>query len=205
MNVVIVANGQDFFNDTFKQKVLEADCIIAADGGIYNCIQNGVFPDYLISDIDSSQELTDQITLNTKIIRIDEQETTDVQKALAFTENLNPKEVNVFCSFGKRTDHTLGNIIILNNYDTLPITMYDASGSFKMLKPGKHFFKNKTGRTISLFCFQPVEDIKLFGFKYPLNESVIGPVFFGVSNEVSEKIASIKFTAGRLLVYERND
>jgi thiamine pyrophosphokinase len=202
MNIVIVANGQGFSNTIFTQKVKEADCIIAADGGIYNCISNGVFPNYVIGDIDSFENIMDLVTQKTKVIHIDDQDTTDMQKALSFSKSLNPDSVDIFCSFGKRTDHSLGNIFILNNYDGMTIYMYDENGMFRMLKPGIHYFKNKVGITVSLFCIDRVKNIELNGFKYPLKQPTIGPAFFGVSNEISDKNAYVKFSEGRLMVYE---
>lgn len=205
MNIVIIANGQNFSDTILKEKTFEANCIIAADGGIYNCLENNIIPDYVVGDIDSIENVKNKISEKTQVIRIEEQETTDMQKALAFAETLNPGNIDIFCSFGKRTDHTLGNILILNNYSKIPITMYDEFGFFKMLCSGFHNYKNKKGKTISLFTISELTNIELEGFEFPLSEHFIGQAFIGVSNKISDQIASIKFDEGKLLVYELYD
>ena len=66
-------------------------------------------------------------------------------------------------------------------------------------------FVNQKGKTISLFTISELIGIKLTGFEFPLIENSIGPSFIGASNKISEKIASIQFEKGRLLVYESYD
>lgn len=205
MKVVIIANGQEFSNELFTKEVQSADYIIAADGGIYTCINNNITPHYVVGDIDSAEDIIERLPQETRVVQIKEQETTDLQKALVIAESLKPLEINIFCSFGKRTDHSLGNIFILDSYNKSPLIMHDAFGSLKKLNPGIHTFANKKGKIISLFCLSTIESIELKGFKYPLTSARIGPAFFGVSNEISEESALIKFSNGRLLVYELNE
>jgi len=205
MKIIIIANGENFSNHILKEKVAEANIIIAADGGVHNCLVNNITPDYVVGDIDSTENIINEINEKTQILRIAEQETTDMQKALTFAESLNPSHMDIFCCFGKRTDHSLGNIFILNNYENIPITMYDEFGIFNVFNPGIHYFNNQKGKTVSLFTISELTGVNFTGFEYPLMENSIGPAFIGVSNKISDKIASIKFEKGRLLVYELYD
>lgn len=205
MRIVIFANGENPDINTMPSVVARANYIIAADGGILNCRQNNIQPDCIIGDFDSSG--TRKIPENQKvqIIHIEEQNSTDMEKAIEHAKKFNPSVIDIYCSFGKRTDHSLGNIFILNNYKDLNINMHDEFGSMFALNPGVKEFRDLKNTTISLFALSKVENIELHGFEFPLKQESIGPSFFGVSNKISENNAAIRFEKGRLIVYQIRD
>ena len=126
-----------------------------------------------------------------------------MEKALNFALDLKADVIEIIAAFGKRMDHTLGNMLILHNFKgAVPLTMYDDFGKMQLLLPGETILKGKKGKTVSLFALEVVTNIMLSGFKYPLEEQKIGPAFLGVSNEIDSDKASIKFQSGRLLMYE---
>jgi thiamine pyrophosphokinase len=203
--IVIIANGERPDITFFKKHVKDANYVIAADGGIKICLANNITPDCLIGDLDSAGSIPENLSGKTKIIHVSEQNTTDMQKALIHAETLNPEIIEVFAAFGKRTDHSLGNIFILQGYvaDT-KLIMYDPFGYFTLLKPGVHEFNNKKGQTISLFSFSDISNIQLSGFEFPIDSQKLAAPFLGVSNKIIEDVASIQFDEGRLLVYVLN-
>jgi thiamine pyrophosphokinase len=205
MKIVIIANGASSDTKTMQNIVTHADYIIAADGGIFHCLKNDIKPDCLIGDLDSWERETLDLSSRTKVIQISEQYSTDMEKAIEHAKTLNPEHIDIFCSFGKRTDHTLGNILILNNYPDLDIRMYDEYGSMYALNPGKKVFHNLKNTTISLFAFTHIDNLSLQGFEYPLDNSEVGPAFIGLSNKIIENQASITFDSGRLIVYILTD
>lgn len=185
--------------------ISKADYIIAADGGIFNCLENNVMPDCLIGDLDSIKQKELSLNEKTKIIRIKEQNSTDLEKAIEHAKKLNPSVIDIFCSFGKRMDHALGNVFILNNYPDLQINMHDFYGTMFGINPGVCELKGLKGTTVSLFAISQIENITLTGFEFPLEKKLIGPSFFGVSNKISKEKATIEFNKGRLLVYQIRD
>jgi thiamine pyrophosphokinase len=201
--IVIIAKGEPPTPDQLKTIKTQYDYIIAADGGICWCLDNDVTPDCLIGDMDSFDSLPVGISQSTKLLRIPDQNTTDMQKALAYAASLNPEVIEVFASFGKRTDHSLGNVFILNNYSARPkLIMHDHFGTFSILMPGIEKFSNKKGQTISLFALSELLDIQLDGFEFPVNREKLATPFLGVSNMIAKDSASISFEKGKLLVYQ---
>jgi len=205
MKIVIFANGENPEIRNMQTIVSKADYIIAADGGILNCHKNNVEPNCVVGDFDSLSEEKVLIGKDIDIIRIAEQESTDMEKAIEHAKTLNPSHIDIFCSFGKRMDHSLGNILILNSYPDLQISMHDSYGTMFALNPGKEKFSGLKGTTISLFAFSKVENITLSGFEFPLQQKSIGPAFIGVSNKISDDDAYIKFEIGRLIIYKITD
>lgn len=203
MKVLIIANGQPPHYSQISDLIEAADYIIAADGGMNYCLNHNITANCLIGDMDSNASFTQDLPPQTKILRISEQISTDMEKALDFARSLNPERIEIIAAFGKRMDHTLGNMLILHNSTIdIPLTMYDEFGKMQVLNAGTHALDTIKGQTVSLFAITPVENIKLSGFRYPLDEKKLGPVFYGVSNVVDNVPATISFTSGKLLIYE---
>jgi len=203
--IVIIANGEKPDSKFLKHLIKDASYIIAADGGINNCLANNITPDCLIGDLDSYDSLPAEISQSTKVLRIPDQNTTDMQKALSHAATLNPDVIEVCAAFGKRIDHGLGNIFILHSFaGDSKLIMHDHYGTFTVLKPGVKKFTAKNGQTISIFSLTDVSNIELSGFEFPIVKDNLFSPFLGVSNKISEDEASIKFDKGQLLLYELN-
>ena len=201
--IVIIANGEAPDDKFLKRLIKEANYIIAADGGIDTCLTNNIRPDCLIGDLDSFDSFPVALSQSIKILRIPDQNTTDMQKALAYAATLNPDVIEVCAAFGKRTDHSLGNIFILHSHASASkLIMHDNFGTFTLLKPGIEKFTNKKGRTISLFSLSDISNIQLNGFEFSIDKESLSTLFLGVSNKICKDEASIKFDKGKLLVYE---
>jgi len=205
MKIVIFANGENPGIATMTSVIAQANYIIAADGGIQNCRKNNIQPDCIIGDFDSLNMHELSGNHKTDIIRIEEQNSTDMEKAIEHAKKFNPAVIDIYCSFGKRMDHSLGNIFILNKYHDLNMHMHDAYGSMFILNPGEKKFHGLKDTTISLFAISTVENIELQGFEFPLKQNRIGPSFFGVSNKIAQNNAAIKFNKGRLIIYQIRD
>ena len=111
--IAIIADGEKVNN--IRRILKDADIIIAADGGANLCKLQKVKPDYIIGDLDSITYENMEFFSDSKFIEITEQENTDLQKALNYALSLNPTKIKIISSFGKRADHTLGNILIFQN------------------------------------------------------------------------------------------
>ncbi len=201
-NILIVANGEKANRELILQRAHLAEYIIAADGGINACMQFMIKPDCLIGDLDSYDHSSRKEMPDIKILRISDQNTTDMQKALNYACSLNPTRIDVIGAFGKRVDHTIGNILILHGYTAdIPLFMHENFGSLSVIFPGTTQLSNSIGNTISLFALQPVNNLRLQGFEFPLENPRIEPGFIGVSNKVNRSDAVISFDDGRLLMY----
>ncbi len=200
--VLIIANGERVRHAVLKKQATEADYIIAADGGIATCIKYGIKPDCVIGDLDSFDRMPQKDVEGVKILRINDQDTTDVQKAISYAQSLNPDRIDMYCVFGKRVDHTIANIFILHNYtDNTPLYMHEDFGHLAIIFPGTTYIKNAVGQTVSVFSLDQVSGLHLDGFEFAIEKSNITPGFIGVSNKIIKSKASISFDSGRLLFY----
>ncbi|NQV18608.1 MAG: thiamine diphosphokinase [Armatimonadetes bacterium] len=205
--VVIIANG-----DTLKQKlkncISEEDAIIAVDGGVINCQIVNIIPDFIVGDLDSIRFDLKKYFPAAEIIHNPDQETTDMEKALNLAISLHPKKINVFSAFGKRTDHTIGNILIFHKMiklildKSIELEIFDNFGKMRVLNSGTHEIKGEIGSTVSLFSIDPIQNLTLKGFRYNLKNQDFPNNFLGISNVYESEICEINFDSGILFLYD---
>jgi len=206
-SVAIIANGEDL-----KQKLInvisDEETIIAADGGVVNCQIANIIPDYIIGDLDSIQLDINKYFPTAKVIHNPDQETTDMEKALNLAISLHPEKIKVFSFFGKRTDHAVGNILIFHKIlkqitgESIKLEIFDNFGKIKILKSGTHEIKGDIGSTVSIFSFDPIQNLTLKGFRYNLNNQDFPNNFLGISNVYESEICEINFDSGVLFLYD---
>lgn len=201
--IAIIANGESLVSDWARDNLRDASIIIAADGGALLCSELDIRPDYIVGDMDSiSRELKDTFSDSEFILRPD-QNSTDMQKAIDFAMSLSPVLIKVFSSFGKRIDHTIANVLLFQEYETsVPLVIYDNFGRMSLLSPGKHSLRGRIGMTVSMFSLNPLENLILEGFKYPVDEQSFSGSFIGVSNVYVKEISHVSFDSGKLFLYE---
>lgn len=139
-----------------------------------------------------------------------EKDNTDTDIALQLAIQLNSSNVTIMGALGKRMDHALSNIHILNYAleAKIPCQIVDAYNKIYLVKNNITLHKNKTyGKYISLIPLtSTVEGLTLIGFKYLLkNDSLSIGKSLGVSNEIVEDVARIELKKGILIVIESRD
>lgn len=200
MKSVILCDG-DIPKKTFiDQEISGSDLLIAADGGAYHAQKLGLQPDVIIGDMDSYNVTGDE---KADVIRDGDQETNDLEKALAYAIKNACRQVVVLGATGKRLDHTLKNLSVLLQFDPQfdSIQLMDDYARMKIIhSPYKDTFE--PGTILSLFPLSgKVEGITTKGLKYPLNnEDLENGLRDGSSNEAIEKTVEIEFEKGDLLL-----
>jgi thiamine pyrophosphokinase len=198
--IAIIADGE-IIQDIGKI-LKDFDIIIAADGGADLCRSQQITPDYIIGDLDSITYENMEFFSEAKFIKITEQNHTDMQIAISYALMINTTKIKIISAFGKRTDHTLSNILIFQNYDeSIPLEVYDNFGIMSFYTPGKYELVLQLEQTISFFSLTPIEGLFLQGFKYPVNNSDFSHNFIGVSNVVINQKCTIEFQKGKLISY----
>ena len=201
--IAVIANGEKLRSDFLKKILSDVDTIIAVNGGSGLCYQLSITPDYIIGDLDSVKKNLRKMFPAAEIIPKPDQDSTDLQKALEFAIDLSPGLIKILSPFGKRTDHSMANILIFQQLKTnIKLEIYDNYGILKILKPDEHKIYGKIGKTVSLFSFEPVKNLILKGFKYPITNQDFDRFFLGISNIYQEKECYIKFDDGNLFIYE---
>ena len=204
-SVLIVANGQLPKKSILNNLVMISDCIIAADGGSNHCYKREIYPHFIVGDLDSVQVKVLSYFKDAEIIRLPDQNSHDLDKAIGFAKTFRPEIIRVVAAFGKRADHSLANLILLQSqFADVSLEFYDDYGKLSLIT-GKTILNMPQGKTVSLFSFLPVYGLSLAGFKYPIKNEDFPNGFNGLSNVISNPRAQIMIREGFLFIYTTHE
>jgi thiamine pyrophosphokinase len=199
---LIICNGEMPSSRTLRSLVDGADFVICADGGANKARRLGVVPDLIIGDLDSITAETKRFFRRVKFIRDENQNNSDLEKALDFVLSKRVTEILVIGATGGRTDHTLSNLSIVGKYHRKAnITMKDRTCEIAVIDR-RISFDAAIGEIVSLLPLGRCQGIRTKGLKYPLrNESLELGVREGTSNEVAASPVEIGLKKGKLLLF----
>lgn len=206
--VVIVANGDIFLSVNECRKFSRPDIwVIAADGGLKNCLKTGIQPDILIGDMDSvSSDLLSQAKHGLKAIYTypSRKDHTDLELAMAHAIDLGATELIILGALGGRWDMSLANITMLMSpvLNGKTVRIIDHNIEIRLLTDNTTLsLSGKPGDLLTLLPFgQPAEGITLNGLEYPLNDETLFPgATKGVSNVFKNQNVTISIQNGLLL------
>ena len=230
MKILIVTGGRislPFASAFIKQQGF--DRIIAADSGLAACQELGLPPTDILGDFDSLKN-RDLLTCYREMgIPIREfpsrKDYTDTELAVLYARDLwmeekeedNPDDpdpesrVWILGATGTRLDHTLSNLGALVTMTELgiPCTILDDHNEIELLKgpTEKKYLPRSPRDYISLLSLAgTARGIDLIGFSYPMKDGELPPyVSLGISNEITEKEATLRLKEGCLLVIRAQD
>lgn len=203
MKCVLLCNGELPDNEKFWKQVKEADLFICADGGANSAKKLGIEPDVIIGDYDSVLQSTLDAFSNSKLVKIEEQNSTDFEKALDYLLKQNATHVDIWGASGHRIDHTFGNLSSLVRYSRQMKAFFHSNNSTTFLLPYDFEKKYKLGQTISLLPVPKADFIVTKGLKWELNsESLELGKRVGTLNQVSEELVKIYYQSGNLFLME---
>jgi thiamine pyrophosphokinase len=204
--IVIFANGHLPNLEDARTLLHPDDFIICADGGTQHALALSVRPNLVIGDMDSAekgqlQKLKDN-GVSIELFPRDKNET-DLELAINSAIEIEPERIVIVAALGGRIDQTLANISLLTD---LRLAMFDIR-----INDGVEeiFFcrdqvqvHGGSGDIVSLIPWGvPVRGVQTQGLKWPLNNETLYPdKTRGISNEMIGETASIKISAGELLV-----
>lgn len=200
MKAVILCDGDIPQKPIIDRALSDSELLIAADGGANRAHTLHFQPDIIIGDLDSYTVTGKEKAI---IIKDEDQETNDLEKALSYANQKSASEVIVFGATGQRLDHTLKNLSVLLQYNSRfdSIVFVDDYATIKIIQsPFRETFE--IGTIISLFPLSgKVEGITTKGLRYPLsNEPLENGIRDGSSNEAVEETVEITFKKGDLLI-----
>lgn len=209
MKVVILVNGDIFSTERIKKECSSADIIIAADGGANIAYREGLFPKYIIGDLDSVDEkvLNHFRDLGSDVDKYPrEKDYVDTELCLDKAIELGADEIVYVGGIGNRIDHSIGNIHLLYKTIKKGVKSHIISETADVYIC-ENFIEvyGNIGDTLSILpLFKPIKGITLKGLKYPLNNASFefGDVF-GTCNEFKCEKASIEISEGCLLVIKQ--
>ena len=215
MKFLIVSGGS--LNKEFVTKVVgqgEYDRILAADSGMNALYAAAVTPDIIIGDFDSADEKILAFFQQNKAIDFctlnPEKDDTDTEFAIRESIRRGADSITIIGGTGTRLDHVLGNISLLGIglEEQVSMELLDEHNRIRMIQDALTLEKEtQYGKYVSLIPYGgDVQGITLRGFKYLLSDYTMGGFnSLGISNEIVDNRAEIRFRSGILLVIESKD
>ena len=124
------------------------------------------WPDVIIGDLDSVSRLSSRVLRPSSLIRISDQDTNDLEKAMAYCTRRGWSKPVIVGATGKREDHTLGNVFRALAYGREIVTDH---GRFIPVC-GKARFTVAKGAAVSIFAPDPKTRMTSKGLEWPLDE-----------------------------------
>ena len=115
-HALIIANGEPPQKKRLALLVKQAGTVICADGGANTALKMGIAPDAIVGDLDS---IHTEALVKFRRVAIHEErndETTDLEKAITWAIQSKHDHITVVGAFGKRLDHTVGNLGVLRKF-----------------------------------------------------------------------------------------
>jgi thiamine pyrophosphokinase len=208
VHALLIVNGVLPGEDVLSACVARARVVLCADGGADRAAARGITPDIVIGDLDSVSPGTLLAWPSVRVVRRDDQSSTDMEKALELAAAEGARHVCVVGIGGHRLDHQLVGLNVLEKYGArVEIEIRDDHGVGVFLAapggPARRVFRASEGRTLSLIAFRRAEGIVTEGLRFPLRgETLEWGVRDGLSNEIVSAEAVVTLSAGMLFAYQ---
>ena len=126
----------------------------------------GKWPDVIVGDFDSVSRLSSQVLSPPSLVRVPDQNTNDLEKAMTYCAKRGWKNPVIVGATGKREDHALGNVFRALDYGCEIVTDH---GRFLPLCCKATFTVTK-GAAVSIFAPDPKTRITSKGLEWPLDK-----------------------------------
>lgn len=203
VETVVFAHGTPPSKELADALLTRATQVIVTDGALTDYLRlTDRLPEVVIGDGDSvSRELLERHGLT--FIRIDEQLTNDLTKAVMYALGRGWQTITILGGTGRREDHTIGNIFLLEDYHEAGarVQMVSDYGTFVPFT-GRLEAEIPLGREISLFS-QDHRPMSAEGVAYPFDKdrgSTFDRMWQMTLNSVTEVPIRLE-TEGRALLY----
>lgn len=200
-SVLMFANGS-LPNSAIVNELIElCETVVACDGGGNHCLEYDLTPDYLTGDFDSidSPAIEKFRIQGTQIIEMQNQNMSDLSKALQWLESSGVKSIDVVGIEGGRLDHQFGvwsSLIESESYATLH---YDEFILYRIPNSQK-IIQTEIGKIVSLHPITKCEDVKITGCEFELNGEIMSIGTKGIHNVATSDTVRISKSSGDLLL-----
>lgn len=186
----------------------ETVLIIALDGGLVFCAENGITPDYIIGDFDSlpvEKKFLLEKYPQERVMRLPcEKDDTDMLAAIKFVMEKRISDFVIYGGLGGRLSHTIANIqclLYLKEKGLNGVLIGKDTKAFLLQNETFTFGEQQEG-FLSVFAYsEKAEGVTLKGLKYELEDAELTAAYpLGVSNEFIGKEAQVRVRNGILLI-----
>jgi thiamine diphosphokinase len=209
MKAIVFLNGEYTYSQGFIDSLFDEDTVLlCADGGANYAYKYNKTPLYIIGDLDSiNKEILEYYkSLNVNIVKYNpEKDYTDFELILQKISQLEKdgcfkfNSVNILGALGKRTDLTLSNLFLMENYPNITILTEEEQVFYKEKSFSISDKKNYGFSIIPLN--ENIKNLTLRGFKYELECADIERKSSRlVSNIITTNMCNVNFTKGKMIV-----
>jgi len=201
-NACVIANGDLPGAAVVRRLAREADVIICADGGTRHAARLGIRPDVIIGDMDSLSAAHRRRFRDVRILRVRDQESTDLEKALRHCVGLHIRSAVIVAAVGDRLDHSAGALGCFRKFGRrIRLTLVDRGGTLSLLGPDETITMAR-GALFSLIPVGRCTGVRIDGARYPMQGGSLEPgVREGISNSATGKSVRVRHSGGTLLFY----
>lgn len=187
--LLVIVGGGVVDRDLLRDLAAAGSHLVGADGGADEIVAAGLVPEAIIGDFDSLAN-PDEWLGRTRLMRIDEQDTTDFEKALYSTHA--PVTVALGMT-GRRFDHTLAALDAVTRYARDRVIILVDESDLAMALTGSITFEVDEGDRVSVHPLAPIKFKRSIGLKYPLDGIRLAPgERTGTSNEATDGVFRIE-------------
>ena len=180
---IILANGQYPSHPAALNMLHTAGTIICTDGSANKLLENGLTPNVIIGDMDSTT--VGQDSFKGLYVKISDQDNTDLDKALEWSKLNSLSPLTVLGASQLREDHTIGNLILLANYsDELDINFVTDYFTITCHQ-GKRSFTSFKEQLVSILPVEDIQSITTEGLEFPLIDEPFPISSRGISNRAT--------------------
>ncbi len=202
-NAVILANGLPPSRATLEQVLGRASLLVCADGGADTARRYGITPHAIVGDFDSASAETLAHFAKVPLIRDEDPERTDAEKALDWVLEQGPFDtITLMGATTGRLDHVLGHVSLLRRYLTRARVVLEDDEVRVTLERGTATIEEPPGTTVSFFAVgTPVEGLTTENLRYALRDCHLElGVQDSVSNVVEQSPAWVRMSSGEILL-----
>ena len=181
---VLIANGE-FPNNEYCNNILSNNPeIICVDTNQELIEKLGIKPKIILGDLDTAN--INNANNSVQIIKLDNQNKTDLEKAFEFCLEEKINEIVVLGATGQADDHNLANILIAYQYSK-KLNIELISNYFRiMFINERKKIKAKKNMRVSMISLDTNNKISSSGLQYELKNETLDTFTKGISNKCME-------------------
>lgn len=181
---VLIANGE-FPNNEYCNNILSNNPeIICVDTNQKLIEKLGIKPKIILGDLDTAN--INNANNSVQIIKLDNQNKTDLEKAFEFCLEEKINEIVVLGAAGQADDHNLANILIAYQYSK-KLNIELISNYFRiMFINERKTIKAKKNMRVSMISLDTNNKISSSGLQYELKNETLDTFTKGISNKCME-------------------
>ena len=179
--------------------------VLACDGALATCLDNGIVPDGVVGDMDSvnGDVLERFVRLGGEVHERKEQDAHDLAKALVLAGEQGHSSCIVIGATGGDREHEWANLLSCAA-TSMDIQCVGEAYVHRFLLPGKPYsIEIGLGHNFSFFAVPTAEGITLSGAQYGLENEALSMGSRGLHNIATSSTLQVHFSEGRLMLMMR--